>query len=246
MTLDAVRILSIVHERAAGSGVFADAAAERGAELLEWIPAEAPPPSNDAFGAVLVFGGAMHTDQEREHGWLRAEKRLLRTFLAGGTPVLGVCLGAQLLAEGAGGGAKRMAAPEIGWTIVKLAARARGDPLLGALPERFESFQWHSYELVPPSGAVVLARSGACVQAFRTRDARAWGIQFHAEATAATIAGWVDDYRADEDAVRADLDWLEVLAQTRRQIDRSNQLGEAICRRFLDRAAVFSAARVGA
>jgi GMP synthase-like glutamine amidotransferase len=236
VTLDSVRVLSIVHERDAGSGVFAEAAAARGDELVEWVPVEAAVPGPSEFGAVLVFGGAMHVDQEREHLWLRAEKDLLRRFLARGTPALGVCLGAQLLAEVAGGGARRSGEPEIGWRSVELTPEASGDALLARLPARFESFQWHSYELSPPRGAVALAHSASCVQAFRVREVPWWGIQFHAEATSETIAGWIRDYRSDEDAVRANLDWEALLLKTRRQIGRWNEQGVGICARFLDHA----------
>ncbi len=238
MTLDAVRVLSIVHERDAGSGVFADVASDRGDELIEWIPAEGQVPAVDSLGAVLVFGGSMNVDQEHEHRWLHGEKEVLGGFLASGTPALGLCLGAQLLAEVAGGGAKRAVEPEIGWRTVQLTPGAAGDALLGPLPARFTSFQWHSYELSAPPGAVALARSPACLQAFRLGTKPWWGIQFHAEVTDTTIANWARDYRSDEDAVRADLDWSEILAETGQQIDRWNELGIGICRRFLDRVSV--------
>jgi len=234
--LEPVRVLAIVHERDAGSGVFADAAGERGDELLEWIPAEGAAPEVEGVGAVLVFGGGMHVDQEDEHRWLPGEKDVLRGFLARGTPALGVCLGAQLLADVAGGAARRAAEPEIGWKAVQLTPAAAGDVLLGPLPARFESFQWHSYEVCAPRHAVSLARSAAYLQAFRLDEASWWGIQFHAEATAETIAGWIRDYRSDEDAVRVGLDWNAILVETRREIGRWNELGAGICRRFLDHA----------
>jgi GMP synthase (glutamine-hydrolysing) len=236
-----VRVLSIVHERDAGSGVFAEVVGERGHELLEWIPAEGAAPRLDGLGAVLVFGGAMHVDQGDEHKWLCGEKELLRGLLASGTPALGVCLGAQLLAQVAGGATKRAAEPEIGWQTVQLTPAAAGDVLLGPLPARFESFQWHSYELSAPPRAAALAHSAACLQAFRVHGAPSWGIQFHAEATEETIAGWIADYKSDDDAVRAELDWEELLAETRREICRWNELGAGICRRFLDHAATMRA-----
>jgi GMP synthase (glutamine-hydrolysing) len=239
--LEPVRVLSIVHERDAGSGVFADAARERGDELLEWIPAEGAAPGLDGVGAVLVFGGGMHVDQDDEHRWLHGEKEVLREFLARSTPVLGICLGAQLVAEVAGGGATRAAEPEIGWKRVQLTPAAAGDPLLGPLPARFVGFQWHSYELSAPRRAVTLARSPACLQAFRVHAAPWWGIQFHAEVTAETIAGWIDDYRSDADAVRAELDWAAIIVETSREIGRWNELGIGICWRFLDHAATESA-----
>ena len=179
----------------------------------------------------------MNVDQEDGHGWLAVEKQLLRSLLGLGTPALGVCLGAQLLAEVAGGGARRMAQPEIGWTLVELTARAAADPLLGPLPACFEGFQWHSYEASPPAGAVSLARSEACMQAFSLPAAPWWGIQFHAEATSETIAGWIAGYRSDEDAVRADLNWEALRLQTDQKIAHWNARGIGICGRFLDHAA---------
>jgi GMP synthase-like glutamine amidotransferase len=233
----AVRVLSIVHEHEAGSGVFADAARERGDEVVEWIPAEGPAPALESFGAVLVFGGATHVDQEPDFDWLRAEKELLGELLTRGAPLLGVCLGAQLVAEVAGGAAHRMPVPEIGWSEVELTPQAASDAVLGQLPTRFAVFQWHSYEMRAPSDAVALAHSPACLQAFRLRAAPWWAIQFHAEVTEETIAAWIDDYRSDPDAVRADLDWAAMLTRTRSEIAGWNELGVGMCRRFLDVAA---------
>jgi GMP synthase-like glutamine amidotransferase len=171
------------------------------------------------------------------HGWLHGEKELMRGLLAASVPTLGVCLGAQLAAEVAGGSVARMTEPEIGWLPTELTPEARVDPLLGSLPETFESFQWHSCEIAAPAGARVLACSAACIQAFRLDRAPWWGIQFHAEATSATIAGWVADYRSDDDAVHAQLDWEALLTETERQIGYWNELGAGICMRFLHRAA---------
>jgi GMP synthase-like glutamine amidotransferase len=233
-----VRVLSIVHQRDAGSGTFAEAAEQRGDELVEWVPARGPAPDPGGFGAVLVFGGGMHVDHEAGHPWLRGEKELLRRFLAAGTPVLGVCLGAQLVAEAGGGAAGRLAAgPEIGWKAVELLPGAERDPLTAALPIRFDSFQWHSYEVLPPPGAVPLARSAACLQAFRLDSAPAWGIQFHAEVTAETVASWARDYAQDEDARAVHLDPRALVDESAGRIGRWTELGRGLCRRFLERAA---------
>src|SRR5262249_4660012 len=105
------------------------------------------------------------------------------------------------------------------------------------LPARFEGFQWHSYEASPPDGAVSLARSEACPQAFSLADAPWWGIQFHAEATNETIAGWISGYRSDADAVRASPDWEAVRLETDKKIAGCNTRGTEIWTRFLDHAA---------
>jgi GMP synthase (glutamine-hydrolysing) len=220
-----VRVLAIVHQRDAGPGVFAEA----GAELHHWHPAEEPPPPVD-HDAVLVLGGAMNVDDELE--WLDREKALLRELLAHDVPILGVCLGAQVLAEAAGGGARRASAPEIGWHEV---VREDGsDPVVGPLPGRFTAFQWHSYEALPPPGAVALARSRTCLQAYRLGNS--YGIQFHAEVDAPTAAGWTRDHRSDPDAL--DLDPDALLAESATRMPAWNDLGRALFGRFLTQAAV--------
>jgi GMP synthase (glutamine-hydrolysing) len=231
-----VRILSIVHQPDAGPGVFADAAAAGGNELVEWRPAEAPAPELDGFGAAMTFGGAMHADQEADHPWLATEKELLRELLRRGTPVLGVCLGAQLLAEAAGSEPRRAATPEIGWYEVSLTEDAAHDPVAAVLPPRFEAFQWHSYEAPLPPGATALATSDVCLQAYRL-DGNSWGIQFHAEVTSEIVGSWLDDYGKDEDAVRMGVDPEAIRAQTQPRIEDWNELGRALCARFIEAAA---------
>ena len=177
--------LAIVHQRDAGPGVFADEMRERGVELDEWLLSErgtGPPREIADYDAVLTFGGAMHADQEDRHPWLRFEKDFLAAMLDDGMPILAVCLGCQLLAEAAGGQARRASEPEIGWLEVEVTDEGAADPVIGPLAPSFTGFQWHSYEAVPPEGAAILARSPVCPQAYRIGE-RAWGIQFHAEVT---------------------------------------------------------------
>jgi GMP synthase (glutamine-hydrolysing) len=233
-----MRALVVVHQRDAGPGVFAEAMAAQGVELKTWLPAEdrAPPRDPGSYDAALVFGGAMHADQERAHPWLAAEKSLLADLLEAGTPLLGVCLGAQLLAEAAGGTARRLAQPEIGWLKVELTEDGAGDPLLRALAPSFEAFQWHGYECTLPPDGVELARSPACLQAYRVGEV-AWGIQFHAEVGAVDAEAWIRDYRSDEDAVRIGLDAAALRARTAERIGAWNQVGRELCARFLAKVA---------
>ena len=209
---------------------------ERGVELEEWTLSErgsAPPREIAEYDAVLTFGGAMHADQEDRHPWLRFERDFLAAMLDDGMPILAVCLGCQLLAEAAGGSARRTSEPEIGWHEVAVTEEAASDPVIGALAPRFTAFQWHSYEAVPPEGATVLARSPVCSQAYRIGE-RAWGIQFHAEVTPADASKWIADYRSDEDAIRIGVDAEALRAETDRKIADWNRLGRQLCGRFLD------------
>jgi GMP synthase (glutamine-hydrolysing) len=105
--------------------------------------------------------------------------------------------------------------------------------VIGPLAPGFTGFQWHSYEAVPPDGAAILARSPVCPQAFRIGE-RAWGIQFHAEVTAADVDGWINDYRSDGDAVRIGLEPEALRKETEEKIAGWNRLGRELCGRFLD------------
>ena len=205
-------------------------------ELEEWLLSErgtAPPREIADYDAVLTFGGAMHADQEDRHPWLRFEKDFLAAMLEDGMPLLAVCLGSQVLADAAGGTVRRASEPEIGWHDVEITEQGAADPVIGPLAPRFDGFQWHSYEALPPEDAVILATSPVCSQAYRIGE-RAWGIQFHAEVAAAAASRWIEDYRSDEDAVRIGIDPARLREETERKIGDWNRLGRDLCGRFLD------------
>jgi GMP synthase (glutamine-hydrolysing) len=225
-----VKVLFVVHQEDAGPGVFADAAAD--CEVEEWRPASGASPPRD-FDALVTFGGGMHVDQEDEHPWIRTEKDMLREVLGTGVPVLGVCLGAQLVAEAAGARVKKAERPEIGWHLVELSGGP--DPLFDGLPEEFEAFEWHSYQFELPPGATPLTRSAVGCQAYRAGE-RAWGVQFHAEVTAQTVDAWIERYRQDDDVREAGVDLEAVARETGEKIGAWNALGRELCGRFLAQA----------
>jgi GMP synthase-like glutamine amidotransferase len=229
-----VRVLAIVHQRDAGPGVFGEAIREAGGALDEWTLAERPQPPDDPLGydAVLVLGGAMNVDEGERHGWIAEEEALLRELLAREVPLLGLCLGGQLLAAAAGAEPRRAAQPEIGWHRVEVTPEGEDDPLLGPLAPSFETFQWHSYEFPLPAGAVPLARSEVCLQAARL-GVRAWAFQFHPEVSRADALHWVEDYRSDPDAVRIGIDPAALGPETEEKIGAFNVLGRDLCRRWL-------------
>jgi len=230
-------VLAVIHGEGVRSGLFGEVVAERGHRLEEWSLAwdEPLPRPLDAYGAVLLFGGAMHADQDQHHPWLREEDLFLHRLLDLHTPVLGICLGAQLLAKAAHAPVHPASEAEIGWFPVELTEAAAEDPVLSRLPQGFVAFQWHYYTHGLPAGAVELARSKVCTQAFRLGE-NAWGVQFHPEVTLVQVEGW-----ALEDEEELPVDRSAFLEETRNRIQEWNALGRALCGAFVE-----AAERVGA
>jgi GMP synthase-like glutamine amidotransferase len=233
-----MRVLTIVHEQDAGPGVFSGALAAAGATVESWLAAEQaqPPAGADAYAAIISFGGSAHPHQEQRHPWLVAEKRFLAGALAGAVPVLGICLGSELIAEVAGAQIRHLQHPEIGWYDVTLTDAGRSDPVLGAIGDGFEALEWHSYAVDLPANATALAQSASCLQAYRLGDC-AWGLQFHAEVTDADFQHWLDNYTVDEDAVREGIDPDVIASDTTDRMAAWHELGVGVCARFLATAA---------
>ena len=145
------------------------------------VPEEGLPAPGD-FDALVIMGGPMSVWQEPVHPWLALEKRLLRQVLEADKPVLGICLGAQLLAEVLGGRVYPGEHKEIGWFEARATTESDATVLAGVLPDAFETFFWHGDTFDLPQGATPVAASAAFPnQAFCY--GRAVGLQFHLEVT---------------------------------------------------------------
>lgn len=147
-------------------------------------------PAPGAQDAVVVFGGEQSAVDDEAHPYLPALARLMGEVHAAGRPLLGICLGSQLLARAFGAENLIGSHPEFGWVDVTLTEQGRNDPVIAAAGEGFPIFQWHSDSFTLPPGAVRLASSaGAQNQAFRLGDTT-YGTQFHFEANRAVVADW--------------------------------------------------------
>ena len=233
-----MRVLSVVHHRNAAAGVFAEPARVAGHEFVEWVPHEAPPPAAEEFDAAIVFGAEAQIDQEDELPWLRAEKELVRELLERRTPLLGVCFGSQVIADALGAVVRPARGPEIGWFEIELTPEGQIDPLLGWLPERFEGFGYHHYEWLLPPGAVALARSSACLQAFRLEDSRRSGASSSTpRSPSPTSAPGSRAGTDDPGAVATGLDPEAIRTESATKIDAWNDVGRGISARFFAAAA---------
>ena len=185
-------ILVVEHEAAADAALIGERVEARGFRSVVVGPDRGAivPGRAAGYAGVVVLGGSMGPTDDDVAPWLPATRELIRDCVATGTPLLAVCLGAQLTAVALGGAVAALPTPEVG--LLPVDVDAGSDLLLAGLATGVPTLQWHWLEVTePPPGAVVLASSEGCaVQAFRVGE-RAWATQFHLEAVASTARTWV-------------------------------------------------------
>jgi len=169
---------------------------------IDWelvsVARQVPFPVPAARDALILLGGYMSVAETDRYPYLIQVKQGLRCWLDAGRPLLGVCLGGQLLAEAAGGSVTCNRRGERGMLPIELTAAGRADPLFAGLPTPFLSMQWHNDCFTVPPMAVHLAATEACPgQAFRVGRA-AYGVQFHPELSAGIVKRWSEKLRLDE------------------------------------------------
>ena len=147
--------------------------------------------------ALIVMGGPMGVYEQDRYPFLRDEIALIRSAIKSGKPVLGICLGSQLIAAALGATVKPGPRKEIGWFTVYRSDEAKDDALFGGLPDSFEALHWHGDVFTLPEGAVPLASSKrtAC-QAYR-HGRNVYAILFHLEATQPMIEEWTKEFAGE-------------------------------------------------
>ncbi len=206
------RALVITHSESETPGRLAEWLPAAGMELdvvEPWAGQDIPAAIN-GHDALIVMGGPQQAYDDTSAPWLSATKALLRQAVGAGAPVLGICLGHQLLAEATGGRVQRGDAPELGARLIAKRDAAADDPVFGPVPFTPAVIQWHSDGVVDlPPGALLLAGSPRYpVQAFRVGD-RAYGVQFHPEPTRDHLEIWAS--RSAEELDELGLDAASVV-----------------------------------
>jgi GMP synthase (glutamine-hydrolysing) len=184
-------------------------------------------PDIDQIGGLVVFGGEMNVDETERHPWLLTQRQLMRRAIEGAVPVLGICLGAQMLARALGARVYPAPVRELGFYPLTVTEAGLRDPLVSAFGNADRVFQWHEDTFDLPQGGVLLASGGQIpVQAFSFGE-RAWGIQFHFEVDREGVEAWLraaqptlkSPWNRDANQVRAELDlYLEAQQEHSRRL----------------------------
>jgi GMP synthase (glutamine-hydrolysing) len=199
-------------------------------------------PSLDRYHGLVVLGGPMNADQFDRFPHLETEVRLIEKAIDRELPVLGICLGAQLIARALGAEVKRNRQKEIGWYDVSLTDEGTHDPLFGHFEPTERIFQWHGDTFDLPRSCVHLASSPTCMnQAFRYRS-NVYGLQFHMEVDEPLIERWlrVPVHRQEIEELNGAVDPDTIRQETTQHIDRLKALGD---RTFAELVKLFGAPR---
>ena len=232
-------VLCVRNDRYDTLGITRQALAAEGVmvQVVDAFEPAAQWPSIEEFSGLIVFGGEMNVDEVERYPSLLTQRQLMVRAIESGVPVLGICLGAQMLARALGGRVYRAPVRELGFVPVTLTDAGSKDPLLRAFETGDRVFEWHQDTFDLPDGSRLLATGDQVrIQAFRAGDG-AWGVQFHFEINAEGIEAWLKvsepgferAWKRTADSVR---DELRTHLESQQQ--RSRRLFTAFAQRVLD------------
>jgi GMP synthase (glutamine-hydrolysing) len=185
-----MRVVIIMHIQSEGPGSLGDYLEKRGAGLdfVRLYAGDKLPEISDC-DAIVSLGGPMNVDDEDKYPFLAHETGFLRRAFEAKKPVLGICLGAQMIAKAAGARVVKSPQKEVGWSNIDLTEEGAADPIFKDLPHKLEVLQWHEDMFEIPNGGKLLAESKDCPHQ-ALRYANAVGLQFHVEVTKEILADW--------------------------------------------------------
>ncbi|MCX5231656.1 type 1 glutamine amidotransferase [Streptomyces sp. NPDC006553] len=187
-------VLVVQHEEDAGAGLVGERLARAGLRLdvVRAWEGQALPADLRGHAGLLVLGGAVNCEDDEAAPWLPGVRALVREALTEEVPLLGICLGGQIVAHALGGSvATRPQGPELGAVPLRRLPAATEDPVLGGVPDGSLAAQWHwdDVDRLPPGAVPLLTGDDCPYQAFRVGSA-CWAVQFHPEAGGNTVAEW--------------------------------------------------------
>ncbi len=193
-----------------------------------------PLPKLDPLSLIILLGGPMNVYEEDRYAFLKDEDLFIKEAIQRGKFILGICLGAQLIAKALGAKVFKAPVKEIGWFDVSLTEIGLQDPLFSYLPKTFPVFQWHEDTFEIPRSAKLIATSSSVPhQAFRYAD-NAYGLQFHLEVTEEMIQEWMRTYEEELKGSQPPLfSKLKILTDTEIEIETYTRRGMQFLESFI-------------
>lgn len=226
------KVYALQHVATEPLGTIAEALAARdiGVEYVRVYAGETVPSSLADAAGLVVMGGPMGVSEQHELRFLGDELRLIERALGAEKPVLGVCLGSQLLATALGATVRHKARKEIGWFTVSLTEEGQQDRLFDGVASRFTAYHWHGDEFDLPGGAVHLASSEQTLhQAYRF-GTNAYGLLFHLEATPEIVGDMVTAFAGE--LAEEELDGGEIIRRMNDHLPKLQGIGATIFARW--------------
>lgn len=229
-------IYALYHNRSETMGLLGDTLKKLGLHFgeLHLYKGDGLPRDTHHLTGLIVMGGPMNVDDINEYPFLFEEVRLIEKLLAVQKPVLGICLGAQLIAKALGSKVYPNKHKEVGWHPIERTQLSFTDPIFSRLPQSLEVLHWHGDTFDLPKDAIHLAKSDRCEnQAFRYGD-NTFGLQFHLEVTPSMVTTWVRSSDGKKDIRNAGMTGKDILQKTPQAFENLKPIADSFFTNYLE------------
>ncbi|HBO85277.1 MAG TPA: GMP synthase [Deltaproteobacteria bacterium] len=229
-------MLVIQHVEHEGLGIIDDLLVKRGLkpDFVKTFRKDSVPKTIDGYSALIVMGGPMGVYEADIYPFISDEIFLIKDGLRKNIPMLGICLGAQLIVKALGSDVYKGKKKEIGWYKISLTNDGKMDELFNGLPDEFTVFQWHGDTFDIPDGCRCLASSDLFPNQIIKAGKNVYSLQFHLEVTGDMVKEWIDVNDEELKSVKDYIDAGKILKEAPAFIKRLNEHGEVIFNRFLN------------